>query len=616
MIKGLIITDFMAIAKLELEFTAPLNIFAGQNEAGKSSIRDALLWGFTGQARGLKTHGDQAALIREGAKVAEVTIAYQEKHQTFDHVQAFTRRKTQKTAATVMGDIPDIGLNPALLFDPYTFLSWPEGDRRELLFKIIPGLNPTADNVFDRLVRWPAVEALGSHQHPDQAVSATDLLPDVVKEAANQNIIRSIAKMAASHGFPGVEKECVTKRREAKRVRDEYKGATEPEKTLAIDGQEFDIPTLNLPAIEATLKDLQKEKDDLLRQKGAGEARVKRLATVQGQLEKIGTLPLPLAEDFIRLLQQDLQDNKNALEDNSREIEQTAVKNQSFPVTCPAITLEQIPCPKAGQKVGAEPTAPGVLEALTQNRQGLIKKSNEINNALSAAHQQVTNYQVAVEKKKNLEEELARLQSEPEAGADLDAEIATRQRRIDRGVAFDRAVHDYNLALGRYQDTLTRLAAAEQEVIIYDALQKALSPDGIPSQMIAEALDGINELLEDAASYFFPGRYLHLTGELGIVLQNSPYITLSKSAKYRVGVAFQYALARLTGARILLIDEADILDDDRQGDLIKFLLAKVADFDQIMVFMTCTEPPDFVWEGNEMQVWWLENGAITKVEGK
>ena len=57
----------------------------------------------------------------------------------------------------------------------------------------------------------------------------------------------------------------------------------------------------------------------------------------------------------------------------------------------------------------------------------------------------------------------------------------------------------------------------------------------------------------------------------------------------------------------------DILDDDRQGDLIKFLLAKVADFDQIMVFMTCTEPPDFVWEGNEMQVWWLENGAITKV---
>jgi hypothetical protein len=81
-------------------------------------------------------------------------------------------------------------------------------------------------------------------------------------------------------------------------------------------------------------------------------------------------------------------------------------------------------------------------------------------------------------------------------------------------------------------------------------------------------------------------------------------------------VAFQYALAKLTGSRILLIDEADILDDDRQGDLIKFLLAKVADFDQIMVFMTCTEPPDFVWEGNEMQVWWLENGMVTLEQAK
>ena len=96
MIKGLVITDFMAIAKLELELTAPLNFIAGHNEAGKSSIRDALLWGFTGQARGLKTHGDQAALIREGAKAAEVSIYLADGH-------AFTRRKTQKTAAAIMG---------------------------------------------------------------------------------------------------------------------------------------------------------------------------------------------------------------------------------------------------------------------------------------------------------------------------------------------------------------------------------------------------------------------------------------------------------------------------------------------------------------------------------
>jgi hypothetical protein len=588
MLKVLSVTNFMAIEKLELEFTASLTILAGQNEAGKSSVRDAILWLWTGQARGLRTHGDQAALIKEGAKFTEVSALLADG-------RGFTRRKTQKTAATVMGDIPDIGLSPAILFDPYTFLSWPEDQRQELLFKVIPGLHPTEQNVYDRLIRWPAVEAIES----------------VVRGLAT---VRSIAKMAASHGFPGAEKECVSKRREAKRVRDTYKDATEPEKTITIDGKEFDIPTLNVQAIEATLKDLQKEKDDLLRQKGAGEARAKRLETIREQLEKIGTLPLPPAEDFIRQLRQDLQDGQNAMTIIMEEIKQSTVAEQFFPATCPAITLMEMACPKAGIRVGHTPQKPGVIDSLKQNQHGLNKTLDEISDKLSEAKRQTDEYQALMARKTALEEELARLQSEPEAGGtDLDTEIATRQRRIDRGQAFRIAIANFNTLQVQYLDTLTKLAAAEQEVIIYDALQKALAPDGIPSQMIAEALDGINELLEEAATYFFPGRYLHLTGELGIVLQNSPYITLSKSAKYRVGVAFQYALAKLTGARILLIDEADILDDDRRGDLIKFLLAKVADFDQIMVFMTCTEPPQFAVGDGKLQVWWLENGSLTQV---
>ena len=96
-------------------------------------------------------------------------------------------------------------------------------------------------------------------------------------------------------------------------------------------------------------------------------------------------------------------------------------------------------------------------------------------------------------------------------------------------------------------------------------------------------------------------------------MQNSPYVTLSKSAKYRVGVAFQYALARLTGARILLIDEADILHGDNQTELINFLLAKIENFDQVIVFMTAAAPPQMLGVGDpRLQTWWLDNGKITK----
>lgn len=605
MIKSLSITNFMQLEKLELELTAPLNIFVGQNESGKSSIRDAILWAFTGQARGLKTHSDQAALIREGGKAVEV-------HVTPNSGRTFTRRKTPKSNAVVSGEIPDIGLNPAILFDPYPFLFLQEAQRRELFFQVIPGLNPTEGNIFNRISRWSAIEEIIAADEEDWS------LP----------LVRFIAKMAASHGFPGAEKEAVMKRREAKRLRDEYKGATEPEKTITIDEKEYDIPTLSLSAIEATLRDLQAQKDDLLRQKGAGEAWAKRLATIKGQLERIVTLPLPPADDFIRLLQQDLQDNKNALEVNAEEIKQATVQEQSFPAICPAISLQFMACPKAGIRVGHTLPEPGVIESLTQNRQGLIKTGDEITTKLAEANKQVEEYQAAMTRKAALEEELSKLKSEPEAGTDLDTEIAQRQQRIDRGRAFEKAASDYDIALNIYKANQEKLAAAEQEVIIYDALQKALAPDGIPSQMIAEALDGINELLDEAATYLFPGRYLHLTGDLEIVLQNSPYATLSKSAKYRVGVAFQYALARLAGARLLMVDEVDILDENHRGQLICFLLAHLSDFDQIITFLTSSHGPvakeemgigkeqpwPFTIDDLRVQTWWLEKGKVIKLE--
>jgi DNA repair exonuclease SbcCD ATPase subunit len=595
LIKSLSIRNFMQIPELDLDFTTPLTFIGGQNEAGKSSIRDAILWGFTGHARGLKTHAEQAAFIREGAKSAEVTI-------TLDDGHAFTRRKTQKTAAGVFGDIPNINLHPAILCDPYTFLGFPEAERRELLFKVIPGLNPTMENIFTRLINWPGLDEIANKEI---ATEETGPKPAI--------LLSGIAKMASTHGFPAAEKEAVIKRREAKRVRESLGEVKEPEKTITVDNKEYSIPTLNFIAIEGTLKDLQAEKDILLRQKGGIEAQEKRRETIKRQLEKLAATPLPPAADFIRQLEQDLQQNTEASIAIAEEIKQAAVPEQFFPATCPAITLEPMACPKAGMRVGNTPPAPGVVESLVQNRQGLLKTGNEIRAKLSEARQQVEVYQAAMTRKATLEEESARLEIKSEADApDLDAEIATRERRISRGRSFQSAILNYNTLQAQFLVSREKIATCETEIIIYDLLAKALAPAGIPSQIVAEALDGVNELLDEAATYLFPGRYLHLTSDLDIVLQKSPYVTLSKSAKYRVGIAFQYALARLVGARMLLIDEADILDSEHKLEFLDFLLAHLSDFDQIMVFVTtdsaipaCPDP--------RTTTWWLENGQARKV---
>lgn len=580
------IRQFMALESLDLQLTAPLNIIAGQNEMGKSSIRDAILWGFTGQARGLKTHQEQASLIHEGGKAAEVAIK-------LPNGAAFLRRKTPKSAATVQGEIPDIGLNPAILFDPYTFLFLPEAQRRELLFQVIPGLNPTIADICNRLRQDDFFKALECDETSPNGAS-----------------MLTIIKIAVSQGFPAAEKEAVTRRREVKRVRDSLGEIQEPEKTITIDGKEYSIPTLNFHAIEGTLKELQAEKDDLLRQKGAGEARARRREQIKTQLDRIAALAVPDAND-IMILEKDLEAYNEKVKEAAQEIEKANTRQECYPATCPVITIAQTPCPNAGQGVGQEPPPPGVLEALRQNKAGFAQKASQTLQGLQEIRRQNEEYNAVMARKTALEEELKTLESEPEAGLDLDAEIAVRQRRIERGRTFQKAIQDYEADLSRAQEAQTKVSACEQEIALYDALAKALAPSGIPSQMIAEALDGINKRLAEAATYLFPNRDLRLTPELNIALQNSPFATLSKSAKFRIGISFQYALARLAGARLLMIDEADILDCVHHDELINFLLTRLSDFDQILVFFTDDVPYQGLKDARA-DSWWLENGRITK----
>lgn len=576
MIKSISIRNFMALESLDLDLTAPLTIITGQNEAGKSSIRDAILWAFTGTARGLKTHADQAALIREGTKSAEVVVNLAD--------TSFARRKTPKTTATITGEVPDI-LNPAILFDPYTFLFLPEAQRRELLFQVLPGLNPTKEKVFDRLIISIGKDTRGFPKNDE---------------------VYSLAKLAAISGFPAAEKEAITKRREAKRVLDTLKDIKEPQKTFTIDGQEYNIPTFNFTAIEATLRELQAQKDDFLRQKGAAEAWTRRIEQVKVQLDRIDAMVPPDVND-IMILEAELEKLNESIRKATEEIAKAQTRHEYFPATCPVITLAP-PCPNAGQMVGHDPPAPGVIEALQQNKAGFAKAQAEIIHKLQETRRQNEEYNTAMGREAALEEELTKLESEPEAGADLDAEIATRERRIARGRIFQEKIKEYEKDLASFQEARGKIEACTQEITLYDTLAKALAPDGIPSQMIVEALDGVNERLAEAATYLFPGRNLHLTPELNIVLKNSPFPTLSKSAKFRVGIAFQYALARLAGARILMIDEADTLDTMHRMALINFLLAHLSGFDQVLVFFTTDKP--FYIADPRVQNWWLENGVI------
>src|SRR5260370_39112495 len=62
---------------------------------------------------------------------------------------------------------------------------------------------------------------------------------------------------------------------------------------------------------------------------------------------------------------------------------------------------------------------------------------------------------------------------------------------------------------------------------------------------------------------------------------------LSESERFRFGVAFQIALAMLTGLRFVVIDRADVLDKERRKRLTSLLLN--SGLDQAIVLATSEE---------------------------
>jgi len=145
-----------------------------------------------------------------------------------------------------------------------------------------------------------------------------------------------------------------------------------------------------------------------------------------------------------------------------------------------------------------------------------------------------------------------------------DEQVAGMDRRLDNGRALLHAVEKFWTEKDWADQAREQLEAAEKEIALYDTLGKALAPDGIPSQMIAEALGPVNDLL--------------------------------------------------AGERLLLIDEADILDPLNRAALTNFLLAVREDFDTIMVFATSSQAHPSPYP--DIQVWWLEDGRIAPVVQK
>ncbi|MBU0601094.1 MAG: AAA family ATPase [Gammaproteobacteria bacterium] len=163
--------------------------------------------------------------------------------------------------------------------------------------------------------------------------------------------------------------------------------------------------------------------------------------------------------------------------------------------------------------------------------------------------------------------------------------------------------------------------AARQEKVIEQAAQHhadvqawleiadALSPDGIPGEMLAEALGPINSRLGAsavAAGWSVP----QIVSGMKIKADGRPYALLSESEKWRADAMIAEAVSHLSGLRLLVLDRFDVLDLAGRADALEWLdqLAAEEEIDTALVFGTLKALPCGLPE--TIQAHWIDGGVV------
>lgn len=184
--------------------------------------------------------------------------------------------------------------------------------------------------------------------------------------------------------------------------------------------------------------------------------------------------------------------------------------------------------------------------------------------------------------------------------AGLESEIAELNTRIGKGEEVLEQLRDFDRARHAYDTYVATKAKLEERIEALNRLVDFFGPNGIKTSMVGDKLRTFTMAMNAIIGEF--GYRISFTLEpyrfeigRGDGHACSPK-QLSESEQFRFGVAFQVALAMVTGLKFVVIDRADVLDSDSRGALTEILLT--SELDQAIVLSTTEKnPPTNLPEG-------------------
>ena len=581
--------NFQGARAVDLNLRTPATLIAGPNGAGKSSIAEAVRLALLGTPERVGLKKEYGALVSDGAKLGAVTL---------DLDEGAVGISLPKGAQSGEALVPQ---SPALPFvlAPERFAAAKPDERRSLLFALT-GTNVKADEIERRLLARGCAAPLVTQIKP---ILRTGFAggADFAKGQATE--AKGAWKAAAGEQWGSQKAEG-------------WQAEIPPFDQTALDKARADLTALD-SRIDATAQSL-----GALEQKAAAYAAARdQLAARQAKAAQLPALRQKLEFD---------QDEHAKLTARVDELEakagsgprvglvhdlasclshlwaSEASKNVAFGI---GLDIKEVLAVYERQygKIGAtgDAEAAGALPKAIEARDLMARSVENDRRDIAAA-----------------EAAAAQLQdgAAPEAVQPADVEAARAKvtaLRAERKAIDERVQQLLNAKRAATSATERTANAAQyhQDVLAWSAIGDALSPDGIPGEILAEALQPVNDKLADLAD-LAGWRVPAIGADMVITFAGRPYRLLSESERWRVDALVGAALAEISGLRCLILDRFDCLDLPGRSDALGLVDALAADgrMDTVLVLGTLKAAP--AAPSDAFTVHWIAQGRAGQAKLK
>lgn len=569
-ITHLTIQNFLAVRHIDIELTRPIMLFAGSNEVGKSSIQEAIRMAFTEEAVRVKLKKEYPDLVRDGAKSGLISIS------SGDKVVASIKLPSGEAGE----DLPE-GVSPGalrFLVDASRFARIEVNARRSFLFKLMNvGLDTSS----------------------------------VVKRMAERKCDPVLSQGMDAHLKSGFEIACTYAGKKVTEYRGAWKSVTgETYGSMKAEGWSRTAPAVTdderdelaaIPASVSALRDeLAQHNQALGRQRAIIEGNkvrdgeISRLQTVIAQLKEV---PAALAID-----EEKLPDLQKRIKDTRSRVDGV---QPGIPVCCPKCEAELLFHDGAlavkAKRVAVDKKAADSLAALERE--------------LVMVEQRIANGRKEAKKLAETESRYTQLQREVPEQVDEDAiaGIGAAIQKVDADIkALTDRENDLKAKLKAEFDArhITNSARENHQLVLkWSAIADALSPEGIPADLLGAALKPFNERLRQT-SITTEWPQVTIDADMTIRAGGRLYNLMSESARWRVDAAIAEAISFLSNVRIVLLDRLDVNDLPNRAAALSWLdgLIQTKQIDTAIVCGTLKARPSGLPDSIEVR--WIHDGAL------